>query len=95
MTDLQNTQWKYFFPCGQWLAKSEGDGAICRDLIGSRDPLATRKGVGAFGLSGHFAIIYYDWQGLGKPKGKLAVFLFFILCVFTGDLCLVWFCTRL
>ena len=76
VTDLQNTQWKYFFPCGQWLAKSEGDGAICRDLIGSRDPLATRKGVGAFGLSGHFAIIYYDRQGLGKPKGKLAVFLY-------------------
>ena len=45
VTDLDNTQWKYFFPCGQWLAKSEGDGATCRDLIGSRDPLATRKGL--------------------------------------------------
>ncbi|XP_076450682.1 LOW QUALITY PROTEIN: lipoxygenase homology domain-containing protein 1-like [Babylonia areolata] len=43
VTDLHNSQWKYFFPCGQWLSKSEGDGAICRDLIGSRDPLATRK----------------------------------------------------
>ncbi|KAK7479808.1 hypothetical protein BaRGS_00028988 [Batillaria attramentaria] len=43
VTDLHNHQWKYFFPCGQWLAKNEGDGAICRDLIGSRDPLASRK----------------------------------------------------
>ena len=90
MTDLQNTQWKYFFPCGQWLAKSEGDGAICRDLIGSRDPLATRKGVGASGLSGHFAIIYCDWQGLGKPKGKLAVFFFFFFFFFLLVTC-VWF----
>ncbi|KAL8614281.1 hypothetical protein ACOMHN_007619 [Nucella lapillus] len=43
VTDLHNTQWKYFFPCGQWLSKTEGDRAICRDLIGSHDPLATRK----------------------------------------------------
>ena len=43
VTDLKNPQWKYFFPCGQWLAKDEGDGEICRDLIGNRDPLAIRK----------------------------------------------------
>lgn len=43
VTDVVNQQWKYFFPCGQWLAKDEGDGAISRDLIGSWDPLATRK----------------------------------------------------
>nr|KAG5694178.1 hypothetical protein BaRGS_016024 [Batillaria attramentaria] len=36
VTDLHNHQWKYFFPCGQWLAKNEGDGAICRDLIASK-----------------------------------------------------------
>ena len=44
MTDLKNPKWKYFFPCGQWLAKDEGDGQISRDLVGSRDPLAIRKG---------------------------------------------------
>ncbi|GFN87704.1 fibronectin type iii domain-containing protein 1 [Plakobranchus ocellatus] len=43
VTDLKNPQWKYFFPCGQWLARDEGDGEICRDLIGNRDPLAIRK----------------------------------------------------
>ncbi|CAG5136848.1 unnamed protein product, partial [Candidula unifasciata] len=43
VTDLKNPQWKYFFPCGQWLAKDEGTGDICKDLIGSRDPLAIRK----------------------------------------------------
>lgn len=44
MTDMRTTKWKYFFPCGQWLAKDEGDGAICRDLAGSKDPFAMRKG---------------------------------------------------
>jgi hypothetical protein len=45
VTDLQHPKkWKFFFPCGQWLAKDEGDGLICRDLIGSTDPLAIRKG---------------------------------------------------
>ena len=43
MSDLTHPKWKYYFPCGQWLAKDEGDGAICRDLIGSKDPLAMRK----------------------------------------------------
>lgn len=43
VTDLNKPKWKYYFPCGQWLAKDEGDGLICRDLIGSLDPLATRK----------------------------------------------------
>ncbi|XP_012940984.2 lipoxygenase homology domain-containing protein 1, partial [Aplysia californica] len=43
ITDLKNSQWKYFFPCGQWLAKDEGDGEISRDLLGNRDPLAIRK----------------------------------------------------
>lgn len=43
MTDLRNPKWKYYFPCGQWLAKDEGDGQICRDLTGSLDPLAVRK----------------------------------------------------
>ncbi|XP_048241483.1 lipoxygenase homology domain-containing protein 1-like isoform X2 [Haliotis rufescens] len=43
VTDLNNPKWKYFFPCGQWLAKDEGDGSISRDLIGSRDPMAIRK----------------------------------------------------
>ncbi|KAH9519120.1 Lipoxygenase y domain-containing protein 1 [Bulinus truncatus] len=43
VTDLKNPQWKYFFPCGQWLAKDEGDREISRDLIGSIDPLAIRK----------------------------------------------------
>ena len=44
MTDLNNPKkGKYYFPCGQWLAKGEGDGLICRDLMGSRDPLAVRK----------------------------------------------------
>ncbi|XP_022094211.1 lipoxygenase homology domain-containing protein 1-like isoform X2 [Acanthaster planci] len=44
VTDLSNPKkGKYYFPCGQWLAKGEGDGLICRDLLGSRDPLAVRK----------------------------------------------------
>ena len=43
MTDLKNPRWKYYFPCGQWLAKNEGDGNISRDLVGSSNPLATRK----------------------------------------------------
>ena len=43
VTDMKHPKWKYYFPCGQWLAKDEGDGLICRDLLGSRDPLAVRK----------------------------------------------------
>ncbi|KAK2194040.1 hypothetical protein NP493_3g07026 [Ridgeia piscesae] len=43
VTDLKNPKWKYYFPCGQWLAKNEGDGSISRDLLGSNNPLATRK----------------------------------------------------
>lgn len=43
VTDLKNPQWKFYFPCGQWLAKDEGDGLICRDLLGSQDPLGVRK----------------------------------------------------
>lgn len=43
VTDVTHPNWKYFFPCGQWLAKDEGDGAISRDLVGSKDPLAMRK----------------------------------------------------
>ena len=43
VTDLKNPKWKYYFPCGQWLAKDEADGLICRDLLGSRDPLAVRR----------------------------------------------------
>lgn len=33
-----------------WLARDEGDGAISRYLIGSKDPFAIRKGVGALAL---------------------------------------------
>ncbi|KAJ8050374.1 Lipoxygenase-likey domain-containing protein 1 [Holothuria leucospilota] len=45
VTDLKNPKkGKFYFPCHQWLAKDEGDGAISRDLLGSRDPAATRKG---------------------------------------------------
>lgn len=43
VTDLLHPKWKYYFPCNQWLAKDEGDGAICRTLVGSRDPFAVRK----------------------------------------------------
>ena len=44
VTDLNNPKKaKFYFPCGQWLSKDEGDGLIYRDLIGSRDPLAVRK----------------------------------------------------
>ncbi|XP_059150632.1 lipoxygenase homology domain-containing protein 1-like isoform X2 [Physella acuta] len=43
VTDLKHPEWKYFFPCGQWLAKDEGDHEISRDLIGNRDPLAIKK----------------------------------------------------
>ena len=47
ISDLKNSKnVKYYFPCGAWLAKDEADGLICRDLIGSRDPLAVRKGIG-------------------------------------------------
>ena len=44
ITDLQNRQWKYYFPCGQWLATDEGDGQTSRDLQGSLDPMGVRKG---------------------------------------------------
>jgi hypothetical protein len=44
VTDLNNPRWKFYFPCGAWLAKDEGDGLICRDLVGSSDPLGVRKG---------------------------------------------------
>jgi len=44
VTDLLHPKWKYFFPCSQWLARDEGDGAIVRTLLGSRDPFAVRKG---------------------------------------------------
>ena len=44
VTDLLHPKWKYYFPCGQWLARDEGDGATCRNLLGSRDPFAVRKG---------------------------------------------------
>ena len=50
ITDLNHTKWKYYFPCGMWLARDEGDGAISRYLIGSKDPFAIRKGVGALAL---------------------------------------------
>ncbi|KAL4225448.1 Lipoxygenase y domain-containing protein 1 [Mactra antiquata] len=43
VTDLLHPKWKYYFPCSQWLARDEGDGAICRTLLGSRDPFAVRK----------------------------------------------------
>ena len=43
VTDLKHPKWKYYFPCGQWLAKDEGDRLISRDLLGSTDPLAVRK----------------------------------------------------
>ncbi|XP_030849367.1 lipoxygenase homology domain-containing protein 1 [Strongylocentrotus purpuratus] len=44
VTDTNNPKrGKFYFPCSQWLAKDEADGKICRDLIGSRDPLAVRK----------------------------------------------------
>ncbi|CAL1540467.1 unnamed protein product [Lymnaea stagnalis] len=43
VTDLKNPQWKYYFPCDQWLAKDEGDREICRDLLAFRDPMAVRK----------------------------------------------------
>ncbi|XP_050409617.1 lipoxygenase homology domain-containing protein 1 [Patella vulgata] len=43
ITDVKNPQWKYFFPCGQWLAADEGDGCISRDLVGSKDPNAVRR----------------------------------------------------
>ena len=44
ITDLKNRRWKYYFPCGQWLATDEGDGQTSRDLIGSLDPLGVRRG---------------------------------------------------
>ena len=44
VTDKNNPKSKFYFPCGQWLAKDEGDGTTYRDLLGSKDPLAVRKG---------------------------------------------------
>lgn len=43
ITDLKDPGIKYFFPCGKWLAKDEGDGLICRELIAHVDPLGIRK----------------------------------------------------
>ena len=57
VTDLKNPKWKYYFPCGQWLAKDEADGLICRDLLGSRDPLAVRRSKSTF-----FKICLSSWK---------------------------------
>lgn len=43
VTDLKHPKWKYFFACGQWFSRDEGDGAIARDLKGSRDPMGIPK----------------------------------------------------
>lgn len=43
VTDKIHSNWKYYFPCGRWLARDEDDGAICRDLLGSTDPFAVAK----------------------------------------------------
>ncbi|XP_078666046.1 lipoxygenase homology domain-containing protein 1-like isoform X1 [Branchiostoma floridae x Branchiostoma belcheri] len=43
VTDVKNPACKFYFPCGQWLAKDEGDGRIARDLLGSKDPTAVRR----------------------------------------------------
>jgi len=51
ISDLKNKQWKYYFPCGQWLATDEGDGQISRDLLGSLDPLGVRKSESTFVLA--------------------------------------------
>lgn len=52
ITDLNNPKWKCYFPCGKWLARDEGDGAISQYLIGSKDPFAIRK----------------DWNDLPFPE---------------------------
>ncbi|KAI8493666.1 Lipoxygenase y domain-containing protein 1, partial [Branchiostoma belcheri] len=43
VTDVKNPACKFYFPCGEWLAKDEGDGRIARDLLGSKDPTAVRR----------------------------------------------------
>ncbi|XP_063398724.1 lipoxygenase homology domain-containing protein 1-like isoform X1 [Mytilus trossulus] len=43
VTDVKNPHWRYFFPCGLWLSRTEGDGKISRDLVGSKDEFALRK----------------------------------------------------
>jgi hypothetical protein len=43
VTDLKNPNAKYYFPCSQWLAKDEGDGLICRDLMAFGNPFEIRK----------------------------------------------------
>ena len=43
ITDLKDATVKFFFPCGKWLAKDEGDGLISRELKAYVDPLGIRK----------------------------------------------------
>ncbi|XP_078473113.1 lipoxygenase homology domain-containing protein 1 [Lampetra planeri] len=38
VTDVNRPHLRYYFPCGQWLSRVEGDGLIVRDLMGSLDP---------------------------------------------------------
>ncbi|XP_064633987.1 lipoxygenase homology domain-containing protein 1-like isoform X3 [Lineus longissimus] len=79
ITDLKHPKWKYFFPCGQWLSRTEGDGSICRDLLGSQDPLAQRKAsqyrvtvftgnVRGAGTDANVHVCLFGDQGESTPK---------------------------
>lgn len=43
VTELRDAKSTYYFNCGQWLSIERGDGAIVRELSGTRDPLAKAR----------------------------------------------------
>ncbi len=47
VTDLKDPSVKYFCPCSRWLARSEDDGQISRDLLATNDLFSIQKSKGA------------------------------------------------
>ncbi len=43
VTDLKDSNVKYFCPCSRWLAKDEDDGQISRDLLATNDLFSIQK----------------------------------------------------
>jgi hypothetical protein len=43
VTDLFDPKTKYFATCNKWLAKDEGDGQTCRDLVFNKNKAGGRE----------------------------------------------------
>ncbi|XP_058493118.1 lipoxygenase homology domain-containing protein 1 [Solea solea] len=43
VTDVIRPHLRFYFPCNNWLSKSEGDGVYVRDLLGTMDPMDMPK----------------------------------------------------